>query len=131
MEDLSMLLEEDDVNIRRYRTIDQPVGYVLTELLDNSLNHGRSHGFAHASAWVAAQYYPSGDLVRVCVVDEGCGFLKSLRGSPALKQNSDSGAILAALQAFVSSKRDVGVFRDAVHQGIGLTVCRDLCAAAS
>lgn len=129
-EDVALLLDQEDAEIRRYRTIDQPVGYVLAELLDNALNHGRSHGFAHASAWVAAQYYPSGDLLRVCVVDEGCGFLRSLRNSADLKQQSDAGAIHAALQPFVSSKRDVGIFRDAIHQGIGLTVCRDLCNAA-
>jgi hypothetical protein len=35
-----------------------------------------------------------------------------------------------AFQPFFSCQKDVGIFRDATHQGIGLTVCRDLCLRA-
>jgi hypothetical protein len=43
---------------------------------------------------------------------------------------TDLVAVEAAFQPFFSCKRDVRVFRDSTHQGIGLTVCRDLCLLA-
>lgn len=128
LDDIAGHLEGDDAQARRYRNVEQPMGYVSTELLDNALIHGRSAGFGHARAWVAAQYYLAGDLLRVAVVDDGCGFLASLRSSASVEPKSDDAAVRAAFRPHVSSKRDVGLFRDAVHQGIGLTVCRDLCA---
>jgi hypothetical protein len=128
-DDLHAVIQEDP-ELTRYRAVQQPLGYLMTELLDNALNHGRAHGRSHASAWVAAQYYPAGDLVRVCVVDDGCGFLGSLRYHPGVSPKTDVNAIAAAFRPFVSCKKDVGLFKDAVHQGIGLTVCRDLCMLA-
>ncbi len=128
-EDLAALLE-DDPDLRRYRAVEQPVGYVMTELLDNALSHSRAGGFRHSSAWIAAQYYPAGDLMRVCVLDDGCGFLRTLREHPKVVPKTDLVAVEAAFQPFLSCKRDVRVFRDSTHQGIGLTVCRDLCLLA-
>jgi signal transduction histidine kinase len=129
-DDLGAVLEADP-SLRRYRVVEQPLGYVITELLDNSLNHARASGFGHARAWVAAQYYRVGDLLRVAVVDDGCGFLESLKHHPALRPKTHQNAISMAFQPFFSCKKDVGVFRDATHQGIGLTVCRDLCLRAN
>lgn len=40
-------------------------------------------------------------------------------------------AIQKAFTAFVSCKKDVRLYRDSAHQGIGLTVCRDICGLAS
>jgi hypothetical protein len=128
-EDLAALLH-DDPDLRRYRAVEQPVGYVMSELLDNSLSHSRAGGFGHSAAWVAAQYYPAGDLMRVCVLDDGCGFLRTLRDHPKVVPKTELVAVETAFEPFLSCKRDVGFFRDSTHQGIGLTVCRDLCLLA-
>jgi len=128
-EDMAAILH-DDPDLRRYGAVEQPVGYVMSELLDNALNHSRAGGFGHSAAWVAAQYYPTGDLMRVCVLDDGCGFLRTLRDHPKVVPKTDLAAVETAFQPFLSCKRDVRVFRDSTHQGIGLTVCRDLCLLA-
>lgn len=128
-EDLAAILN-DDPDLRRYRAVEQPVGYVMSELLDNALNHSRAGGFGHSAAWVAAQYYPTGDLMRVCVLDDGCGFLRTLKDHPKVVPKTDVAAVEIAFEPFLSCKRDVRVFRDSTHQGIGLTVCRDLCRLA-
>jgi hypothetical protein len=106
--------------------IAHPLGYMLTELLENSLTHGRGKGFAHASAWVAAQYYWSGDLIRLAIVDNGCGFLKSLYDHAAVEPKSHVAAIRAAFMPGVSCNRGVGLVRDSLNAGLGLTVSRDI-----
>jgi signal transduction histidine kinase len=128
-DDIEAVIDEDPTLVR-YRVVEQPLGYVITELLDNSLNHGRAGGFGHSRAWVAAQYYRVGDLLRVAVVDNGCGFLQSLRQHPKVVPKTHQNAISSAFRPFVSCKKDVGVFSDATHQGLGLTICRDLCLLA-
>lgn len=102
-----------------------PLQYALNELLENALTHARRQGFENACVWVASQYYPSKDLVRLGVVDNGCGFLASLRGHPELKRESHLDAILTALRPRVSCNRDLGLRQDSVNQGVGLTTtCR-------
>ena len=83
----------------------EPIQYAFNELLENALTHARRAGYGDASVWVACQYYPSNDLVRLGVVDNGCGFLETLRGHPALRQPTHLAAILAALQPRVSCNR--------------------------
>jgi hypothetical protein len=62
-----------------------PIKYVLNELLENGVVHGRLHGFAESCrVWGAVQYYKRNDLVRLAVTDTGCGFLETLRGHPDL-----------------------------------------------
>jgi hypothetical protein len=121
---------ENDPTLARYRVVEQPLGYLITELLENSLQHGRAAGFGHAGAWVAAQYYRAGDLLRVAVVDDGCGFLRSLSSYLDMHPRTHRNAVNAAFRPFVSCNKDVGLFGDSAHQGIGLTVCRDLCLRA-
>jgi len=116
--------------LARYRVVEQPLEYLLAELLENSLKHGKAAGFGHAEVWLAAQYYRVGDLLRVAVVDDGCGILKSLGSHPSVDPKTHRNAISAAFRPFVSCHKDVGIFSDTTHQGIGLTVCRDLCLRA-
>jgi hypothetical protein len=124
-------IAEDDPALTRYRVVERPLHYLITELLDNSMNHGKAGGFSHARAWVAAQYFRTGDLLRVAVVDNGRGFLQSLESHPNLTPKSHENAIRLAFRPFVSCFKDVGVFSDATHQGLGLTICRDLCLRAN
>lgn len=103
-----------------------PLAYVLSELLDNSLTHGRGKGFQHSSVWVAAQYYGSGDLIRLAVVDDGCGFLMSLESHPAVNPKTHSVAIRKAFEPGISCNKEVGLLSDALNMGIGLTISRDI-----
>lgn len=108
-----------------------PLNYVLSELLDNAVTHARRDGFGGAQVWVAANYYPSQGLVRMAVVDNGCGFLRSLAGHEKVRGNpTDRHAIATALEPFVSCNREVGILDSSANQGIGLTVSRDIAAAS-
>jgi len=110
--------------------VENPLRYVFNELIENALTHGRGQGFKLASAWVAAQYYPSSGKVRLAVVDDGCGFLQSLRGHRELAADTHMAAIEAALKARVSRNREVGLARDPINQGVGLTVTREIALRA-
>ena len=109
---------------------EQPLQYVLGELLENALTHARARGHNNANAWVAAQYYPKKHVVRLAVVDDGCGFRESLRGHPALAADTHFAAIEAALQPRVSRNREVGLDGDPTNQGVGLTVTRQIALSA-
>lgn len=100
----------------------EPIQYALNELLENSLTHARrGAGFTDSCVWVSSQYYPSNDLIRLGVVDNGCGILATLRGHRSLHHETHLAAILAALQPRVSCNRDLGLRADSVNQGVGLT----------
>ncbi len=107
-----------------YERLVEPLQYALNELLENALTHAR-RGNMSASVWVASQYYPKKDLIRLGVVDNGCGFLESLRNHSELLHKRHIEAILLALRPRISCNRDLGVFNDSVNQGVGLTTsCR-------
>lgn len=108
----------------------QPIQYALNELLENALTHARRAGFRDACVWVASQYYPTSGLIRLGVVDNGCGFLATLRGHPALHQETHLAAILAALQPRVSCNRDLDLRADTVNQGVGLTTTNRIAERA-
>ena len=110
--------------------VEHPLRYVFNELIENALTHGRGKGFNKASAWVAAQYYPSSGKMRLAVVDDGCGFLESLRNHPELPEAAHAAAIKTALKAKVSRNRDVDLTDDSVNQGVGLTVVREIALRA-
>lgn len=108
----------------------EPIQYALNELLENALTHARRAGYINACVWLSSQYYPSNGLIRVGVVDNGCGFLATLRGHTALHQETHLAAILAALQPRVSCNRDLGLRSDSVNQGVGLTTTRRIAERA-
>ena len=110
--------------------IENPLRYMFNELIENALTHGRGHGFGKATAWIAAQYYPRSGKMRLAVVDDGCGYLESLRGHPALGAQTHAAAITTALKAKVSRNRDVGLGQDSVNEGVGLTVTREIALSA-
>ena len=99
-----------------------PIRYALSELLENALTHGHRGGYNNAKVWVASQYYRATGKIHLGVVDDGCGFLRSLEAHPALKQRRDYEAIMLALQPRISCNRDQWLNRsDSVNQGVGLT----------
>lgn len=117
---------DEMTGLRPGEAIEEALSYIFTELIDNSLTHGRNHGFPTAKVWVAAQYYPSTDKIRVAVVDNGCGLLQSLKNHSRLADKTDIGAITLALEPRVSGNRDVGLMDDSHNQGVGLSVCSEL-----
>ncbi len=119
--------DENPDEMTGYTTIErlvEPLQYVLSELLENALTHARRKGYQNARVWVAAQYFPSSELVKLSVVDNGCGFLNSLQHHSDLNSNSHLAAILLALRPRISCNRDLGIFGDSVNQGVGLTTAQ-------
>lgn len=113
-----------DVPDTEYDQYYRPLRYALSELIENSLTHARREGAFNSSVWVAAQYYKdvqNGGRVHVAVVDNGCGFLATLRNHPELQEKTHSAAIRTALKPKVSCNRDIGPFGESVNEGVGLT----------
>jgi hypothetical protein len=109
--------------MNRRNSVEEPLAYMFSELLDNVFQHGRRFSFP-SHAWVCAQYYPSNDLVRFAIVDNGCGLLKSLEGHPDLAEQTDKAAIRLALRERVSCNPAL-ILKGSDHsanQGVGLTV---------
>lgn len=108
-----------------------PIEYALKELLENSLTHARREGRADAAVWVACQFYRRKDLVRMAIVDNGCGFLATLRFHPELVDRSHRGAIEAALRPRVSCNRGaLAAVLGSENQGVGLTTTAKIAESA-
>lgn len=107
-----------------------PMEYIFSELLENALTHGKRSGYHDANVWVAAQYYPTKDVIRLATVDNGCGYLNTLNGHSRLISQTHQGAIQTALLPEVSCNNDLGLMGDSKNQGIGLTVVKDLTISA-
>jgi anti-anti-sigma regulatory factor len=106
------------------------IQYLLSELLENAVTHARRAGRQNARVWIAGQYYPTKDLVRLAVTDNGCGFLTTLRDHPLLRRQTHRDAILIAMRPRVSCNRDLGIHEDTVNQGVGLTTVVRIAQAA-
>lgn len=125
--------DEEPDEMTGFRAVDRltdPLQYALSELLENALTHARRTGLRDAGVWVASQYYKSSGRLSIGVVDDGCGFLATLRHHSELTAATDHAAILAALKPRVSCNRDLGVMSDTVNQGVGLTTTSRIAAAA-
>ena len=131
MPDITLDGEPDEMTgYKPYELITVPLEYIFAELLDNALTHGRGHGHRSSGVWVAAQYYPRKQLIRMGVVDNGCGYYTSLAGNSDLVVDSHAGAIETALLPRVSCNKDVGLMAETHNQGIGLSVVNQLVASA-
>lgn len=105
----------------------KPLHHLFSELLENALTHAKRAGYKDARAWVAAQYYPGKDRIRLAVLDNGCGFLRSLEKHPNLREKSHKAAIQIAFEPRVTCNPDLEIHpNETVNQGIGLTVIREI-----
>lgn len=103
------------------------LGYVFSELLDNSLTHGRRGSFASSHPKVAIQYVRARGRISLAILDNGCGLLETLRNHERLQERTDMSAISLALEPRVSCNRALGLAgSQSVNQGIGLTVSTNL-----
>lgn len=108
------------------------ISYVFAEMLLNALDHGRKKGYRHATATVAAAFYPSRNSVDVAILDDGCGLLGTLQGHPRMEgENSHLKAVEIALQPRVSCNRDAELGLDSRNQGIGLTMTTSIALATA
>lgn len=106
-----------------------PLHYIFSELLENALTHAKRAGYREARTWVAAQYYPQLDRIRLAVLDNGCGLLHSLERHPNLTEKSHAAAIHLSFEARVTCNPDLEIRpKETVNQGIGLTVVREIVA---
>lgn len=104
-----------------YESYHVPLRYALSELLENALTHARRDGRRDAAVWIASQYFQYPPRVQIAVIDNGCGFLATLRHHEELRDKTHAGAILTALRPKISCNRDMGPFNESVNEGVGLT----------
>ncbi|WP_116808452.1 ATP-binding protein [Steroidobacter cummioxidans] len=117
---------QDRYGVLIHHAVQPALAHILSELLDNVFSHARTVDHPSPMAWLVTQWYSEGDLVRVAVVDDGCGLLASLRGLHEPPKNHFEAAGLA-FKPFVSSKNIPSMYAERRHMGLGLTVCRDIC----
>lgn len=120
-------LSRDGYDVRIHSTIQPALAHILSELVDNVFSHAATTEFRAPCAWLAVQTYSVGDLIRVAVVDDGCGLLGSLRGLYEDPPTNHFEATVRAFQPFVSSKGARIMYAERCHMGLGLTVCREIC----
>lgn len=104
------------------------LSYVFSELLDNSLTHGRRSGYSESHPKVAIQYVRTRGKISIAILDNGCGLLNTLCGHSQLLEASDIAAVRLALQPRISCNRELGITSDSINQGIGLTVSTQLAS---
>jgi hypothetical protein len=114
----------------QYDRFRHPIFYALSELIENSLTHARQQGNVRAKVWVASQYYDSAGIVRMAVVDDGCGMLATLANHPRLPEQSHLAAIATALIPKVSCNRDGRLYNTQGNQGVGLTTTAKIAKSA-
>lgn len=110
----------------------RPIEYALKELLGNSLSHAKREGGAGSSVWVACQHFEDSDTVRIAIVDNGCGFLATLKSHESLKEATHMNAIQVALVERVSCNRGpiLAYESESQNQGVGLTTTARIAEAA-
>jgi ABC-type transporter Mla MlaB component len=115
--------DPDGMHASEAEKLETTLEYVFSEILLNALDHGRKRDYEHAHTNIAAQYYPKSGLLKVAIVDNGCGLLETLQAHPKMEgELTDSKAISIALEPRVSCNRDAELGLDTRNQGIGLTV---------
>jgi signal transduction histidine kinase len=117
----------DQYGLLIHHAIQPALAHVLSELVDNVFSHAATAQFPNPHAYVAVQSYPTGDLLRVAVVDDGCGLQGSLRALDEDPPKNHFDAATRAFQPFVSSKGARSMYAERRHMGLGLPVCREIC----
>lgn len=127
MRNLHQLHETDAASLEMSRCLTLPdevsrrtFQYVLSELIDNALQHSNSP----TGAYVTAQKYDKSGKVHLLIVDTGIGIRGHLQKNPRYRQVADdSQAIKTALTPFVTGTHFVpGEQLEYDNQGLGLSV---------
>lgn len=125
-------IERDPGKAEEMEPYRRPLEYALKELLENSLSHAKKDGNGGSCVWVACQHFADNGSVRLAIVDNGCGFLATLRHHAMLSERTHGAAIKIALVERVSCNRgpSTGYDTDSQNQGVGLTTTAKIAAAA-
>jgi hypothetical protein len=127
MRNLHQLHETDAASLEMSRCLTIPdevsrrtFQYVMSELIDNALQHSNSP----TGAYVTAQKYDKWGKVHLLIVDTGIGIRGHLQKNPRYRQVADdSQAIKTALTPFVTGTHIVpGEQLEYDNQGLGLSV---------
>jgi hypothetical protein len=94
------------------------------------VTHAKRHGHLRADVWVAAQFYEKNNEVKLSVVDNGCGILRTLLNHPELRDKTHMAAIRTALRPKVSCNRESPYDLGHGNQGVGLTTTMKIANAA-
>lgn len=119
-----------DTGRNQYDKYRHPIWYSLSELLENAVTHAKMHGFLRSKVWVAAQFYETTGEIKISIVDNGCGFLRTLGKHPELTSHTHIDAIKAALKPMISCNRDSPYALGHGNQGVGLTTTMRIAHAA-
>jgi anti-anti-sigma regulatory factor len=122
------VLHDMDSQNGQFERFRYPIWYSLSELIENALTHAKRDGHLGVAVWVAAQYYRTSGIVRLAVVDNGCGVLHTLKNHIAVQEKTHLAAIRAALEPKVSCNRDLP-FNEHGNQGVGLTTTSRIARA--
>jgi signal transduction histidine kinase len=118
---------QDQYGLLIHHAIQPALAHILSELVDNVFSHAATAQFPNPQAYIAVQSYPTGDLLRVAVVDDGCGLQATLRALVEDPPRSHFEAATRAFEPFVSSKSARTMYAERRHMGLGLPVCREIC----
>ncbi len=99
----------------------EPIGYIVSELVRNVIEHANSK----FGAFVAAQYYPNTNMIRIGISDGGLGITKTIRRSH--NALDDLQAIRLALTPGITgtTKKEGGTEQNA---GAGLFFVKSIAA---
>lgn len=92
-DELAEIIVQDD----KLELIEQAIAYALREMIRNIVDHSHAE-----TIWYSAQYWPTKDLVELAVLDEGRGFLSSLRENPDIEVSSEVQAVIQSTLRGVS-----------------------------
>ncbi|WP_232299567.1 ATP-binding protein [Pontibacillus chungwhensis] len=105
------------------------LSYSIRELMRNIVEHSDSDVI-----WLAAQAWPSKDLVEIAILDEGVGIKQAIDVNPNLDLDDHSDALMVAIEPGISGKafkhngkmrRQQGSKWD--NSGYGLYVTSEIC----
>ncbi|OQX18497.1 MAG: hypothetical protein BWK75_06625 [Candidatus Altiarchaeales archaeon A3] len=104
---LKNILKDQDFK----ENIENAIGYVIHEIIDNVFHHSTSQSF-----WILAQYWKSKKQIEICLLDEGNGFKKAYQNAETpINPKDDIEAIKYALnstsskQSYIDSERRYGI----------------------
>ncbi|HED06836.1 MAG TPA: ATP-binding protein [Ignavibacteria bacterium] len=120
-EELSAFVEEASPLLHLESHYSESIRYIVSELLRNVIEHSESP----QGAFVAAQYYPKSNTIRIGIADTGIGIRTSLAHSH--KTQDDISAIRLALMPGITgtTRRDGGTTENA---GAGLFFIKSIAA---
>ena len=116
-----ILLQENFINLNEddYKDASKYLKYMISELLNNAIQHS----YSKIGAVASAQYFSSQNKIQVSIVDKGIGFLNSLKNKYNLSNELD--ALNKSLEKEVTGA--TGIYNSSINNaGYGLFVLKEI-----